>query len=384
SFDMPGKETWDTEGLTAYTAFRLEWDHNEDVRKIAEDFASIYFGRDAAKEMAEICLMSPVAYKYGLYIEPVAYGFFNSLPLIRVGMFVAPGYPSIDGGKEHVEFLRKIYLSCKPWIAKTLNDLDYGLDTAKQMQERYRAIQARVKDQEFAENVANSLELTRLLIQANNLYVKTFFAYFQYREDPVESNREKLSSLSVQLKSTLDQFKSTPGFRYQLFGIEQLLKNVDEILVDHEKAEARLAKAPSRQEIEIAVAEQQKRYAEVLAEYADQAVPVLHLEARVDGMDVLSIHGSAMEIEHLLWDNMYFSDSKILNPLPAERVTVIPKDIESRPMHPFILEQPSEKNNFTAKVYLNDIPGGAGWCKFDLYYIPKPPEDLGLKISWQE
>jgi len=91
-----------------------------------------------------------------------------------------------------------------------------------------------------------------------------------------------------------------------------------------------------------------------------------------------------MEIEHLLWDNMYFSDSKILNPLPVEQVTVIPKDIESRPMHPFILEQPSEKNNFTAKVYLNDMPGGAGWCKFDLYYIPKPPEDLGLKISWQE
>ncbi|HOE11201.1 MAG TPA: hypothetical protein PKJ23_07215, partial [bacterium] len=57
SFDMPGKETWDTEGLTAYTAFRLEWDHNEDIRTIAEDFASIYFGRDAAKEMAEICLM---------------------------------------------------------------------------------------------------------------------------------------------------------------------------------------------------------------------------------------------------------------------------------------------------------------------------------------
>ncbi len=384
SFDMPGEETWNTEGLTAYTASRLEWDHNEDVRMIAEDFASIYFGRDVAKEMADICLMSPVAYKYGLYIEPVAYGFFNSLPLIRVGMFVAPGYPSIDGGKEHVEFLRKIYLSCKPWIAETLSDLDHGLETAKQMQERYRAIQPRVTDREFAENVANSLEITRLLILTNNLYVKTFFAYFGYRENPIESNRVKLSGLSVQLKSTLDQFKNTPGFHYQLFGIEQLLKNVGEMLADREKAETRLAKAPSRQEIEIAVAEQQKRYAEVLEQYAGQAVQVLHLESRVDGMDVLSIRGNTMEIEHLLWDNMYFSDSKILNPLPVEQVTVIPKDIESRPMHPFILEQPSEKNNFTAKVYLNDMPGGAGWCKFDLYYIPKPPEDLGLKISWQE
>lgn len=81
---------------------------------------------------------------------------------------------------------------------------------------------------------------------------------------------------------------------------------------------------------------------------------------------------------------MYFKDYEILNPLPEKVVTVIPKDIESRPMHPLILEQPSMENNYTVKIYLYDVPGSAGWCKFDLYYIPKNPEVLGLEIPRQK
>jgi hypothetical protein len=30
------------------------------------------------------------------------------------------------------------------------------------------------------------------------------------------------------------------------------------------------------------------------------------------------------------------------------------------------------------------VPGGAGWVKFDLYYIAKTPQELGLKNSWQK
>lgn len=63
-------------------------------------------------------------------------------------------------------------------------------------------------------------------------------------------------------------------------------------------------------------------------------------------------------------------------------VTVIPHDIESRPMHPFVLEQPSPENDFTVKIYLDDMPGGNGWMIFDLYYIPESPESLGLQIPW--
>ena len=42
------------------------------------------------------------------------------------------------------------------------------------------------------------------------------------------------------------------------------------------------------------------------------------------------------------------------------------------------------ENNYTAKIYLYDKPGGFGRMKFDLYYIPKPPNELGLGNLWQD
>jgi len=53
-------------------------------------------------------------------------------------------------------------------------------------------------------------------------------------------------------------------------------------------------------------------------------------------------------------------------------------------MHPFVLEQPGEENNYTAKIYLFDEPGGGDWVKFDLYYIPESPKELELEIPWNK
>jgi hypothetical protein len=68
--------------------------------------------------------------------------------------------------------------------------------------------------------------------------------------------------------------------------------------------------------------------------------------------------------------------------LPEGDITVLPIDIDSRPLHPFIMEQPSAENDYTAKVYLDDLPGGHGWAEFDLYYIKKSPATLGMKVPW--
>ena len=68
----------------------------------------------------------------------------------------------------------------------------------------------------------------------------------------------------------------------------------------------------------------------------------------------------------------------------VDKILVVPKDIDSRPMHPFVLEQPNGSNNHTASVYLYDEPGGKGRVKFDLYYIPRKPAELGLAIPWAQ
>jgi hypothetical protein len=382
SSDLRGSESWGTANVTPYTVFRLEWDYNDDIEQIAEDFASIHFGTKAAKQMAQLYLLSPVAYKYGLYIEPIAYGAFNSFPHIRCDAFPAQGYPSIDNGKEHIGFLRNIYLRCKPWMAETLMYLDHGLETANTMCKKYKKAKRHIADKKLATDVENSLQLTLLIIKTNNLYVKTSFSYFEYRENPTAKNKKKLETFFSQLTDTRKQFVEAPGYGYHLFGVDQLLKNVEQSIEDLQKAEQILAKAPSRTELEKTIANQQEKYARLLEKHSEDAVKFLHWEGRVDGRDILKIKGNKIEIVHLRWDGIYFKKQNFFKALPEETVTVIPKDIESKPMHPFILEQPSSENNYTVKVYLYDVPPGAGLCKFDLYYIEKTPEELGLEIPW--
>jgi len=384
SFDLYATEDHNTSSLTAYTVFRLGWDYRETPQQIAEDFCAIHFGREVAKEMAEIYLLSPVAYKYGLAIEPVAYGEFNSLPQIRVGTFPAQGYPSIDYGKEHIQFWRAIYLRCKPWLAETLDDLEHGMQVATIMAEKYAHIKHRISDTALANDVDNRLQMTRLFIQTNNRYVKTSFAYFQYRDDPTEENRTRLYSVFIELLDSRKELTQAPGFGYQLFGVDQLIENVEGVLDNLVKAELVLNKAPTAEKIENTIIDQQKRYLKVLKEHANDAIKFLHFEGQIDGRDILTIHDKNYSIEHLRWDPPMIQECRFERTLPQSEVTVIPIDIQSRPMHPFILEQPNDKNNYAAKVYLYDVPGGRDWVKFDLYYIPKTPSELDLKIPWKE
>ncbi len=379
SLDLPGHEDWRTRSLTAYTVARLSWNHHEDVETIARDFCAIHFGPEAATGMAEILLMSPVAYKYGLYIEPAAYGQFNSLPHIRVGQFVARGYPSIDGGKEHIEFLRNLYLRCKPWIPETLAYLDHGQATVERMLEQLQRTRDKIAKEEVAEDIVEALETTQILIRTNNRYVKTFFAYFQYREDPSDENRLALKNLDADLRATRDQFVKSPGYGYQMFGVDQLLINVREALEDLSQAETNLVEAPSSDEIERFVEEEQKRYVEVLKEHVDETVHLLTWRGKIDGRDLLRIRGSEVEVEHLRWDGPSVEKSEVHAPLPRKGGTVLPKRIGTRDAHPFVLEQPSEENLYTAEIYLYDIPSGGDWWEFELYFIPRDPSELGLR-----
>jgi len=383
SFDLYAAEDHKTSRLTAYTVFRLGWNYLEDPRQIAEDFCSIYFGPQAAMAMADIYMLSPVVYKYGLFIEPVAYGEFNSLPHIRVGTFPAQGYPAIDNGKEHLDFWRKIYLRCKPWLSETYQDLDHGLTVASQMLEMYRSAKLLIKDPELAGQVENELKMTERFVQTNNLYVKTAFAYFSYRDDPDEKNHELLTDCYGQLQKTVDEFKALPGFGYKLFGVEQLLSNAGQILTDRMKALAQLANAPSSDQIEKTVASLQEKYLKIISDNKNNLVKVLHFEGQIDGRDILRIKGSTYAVEHLRWDPPTVKECKFFNPLPQKEISLVVDVIQARPVSPFILRQPTETNDYTADVYMYDIPEGRDWVKFDLYYIDKSPQESALEVPWQ-
>lgn len=168
---------------------------------------------------------------------------------MRVGTFPARGYPSIDGGKEHLDFLHTIYLRCKPWKNETINDLDHGLKTAEIMVDKFKSTEPLIADSNLALKIKNASNMTRLLILTNNLYVKTAFAYFEYRENPLPNQQNKLNELYEQLIQTRDKFKNTPGFGYRLFGVDQILRNTEQVLTNLDETEQRLEILPSRGEL---------------------------------------------------------------------------------------------------------------------------------------
>ncbi len=382
SFDLYKPEDFRTPRLTAYTVFRLGWDYMEDPLQIAEDFCAIFFGPEVAKDMAKIYMLSPVAYKYGLFIEPVAYGEFNSLPHIRVGTFPAQGYPVIDNGKEHLAFWRKIYLRCKPWITETYDDLDHGFETAKKMRDLYKSVKPLIKDSDLAQQVETTLEMTYQFIHTNNLYVRTAFAYFAYLDDPSAENKIILSNTTNFFKNTIGAFKSVPEFNYKLFGVEQILLNADQILADRSLAMERLEKSPSSERIEQSIKQIHEKYTKILKDSESNLKKILHFEGQIDGRDILKIKGGTYEIEHLRWDPPTIKECSFINSLPEMEGSLILKVIQSRPTFPFVLQQPSNENHYTAQIYMYDIPEGRDWVKFDLYYIDKSPEELGLVVPW--
>jgi len=181
------------------------------------------------------------------------------------------------------------------------------------------------------------------------------------------------------------EFERVPGFVYRLDGIKQLLVNINDALDDVKKAETILANAPDDEGINELIDDQQSKYKKVIEKYGEEAVKVLYWEGRVDGRDLFILKGKDIKIEHLRYDPILETSTQFSTSLPEKEYTVIPIDIQSRSYGPFILEQPSSDNDYTVTMYLSDSPmHGYSWWKFELYYIPRSPEELGLSVPWRK
>ncbi len=382
-FGMADPSDWNTRGVTAYTVWRLSWEHDADIKEIASDFASIHFGAEAADQIAELYQLSPNAYKYGIYIEPAAYGDFSSLPHLRLTTFPAKGFPWLDNGKKHIGFLYRLYLRCLPWQQETLMYLDHGLEIAGDMQKRFQNIKPLLQKNEKSIELEQSIDLTKMLIQTNIFYIKTFFAYFDYRNDPSLDHRIHLLKTSSVLMNSMRDFSNTPGCVYRLDGMNQLLNNVDQAVEDINKAEQMLANAPDEDEIKQIILDQQQKHAQLFQNRKNEMVHLLHWRGRVDGQDMLHISKDKLKVEHLRYDHIADMSFEFFNPLPDEPVSVIIVDKMSRSYKPFILTQPSSKNGYKATVFLSDFPcHGYSWWEFDLYYIRQEPKVIGLDVPW--
>lgn len=385
-YDVPNHESWGTWTVNAYTLYRLTWNPEEDLRTIAEDFAAIHFGREAAERMGDIYLLSASAYKDGMYIKPAAEArVWNTLPQLRNTTFPMQGIPEIDRGKTHLEWLEStMYEPCRGREEETLRLLDRGLSAAERMRTFFKEAKPKIANKSLAEEVEDSLDATVALVRLNNLYVQTCLAYFEYRSASTSAGKTKLAELVPPLQVTREELDALTKGKYRFYGIDQLRLCAEELVADREGALDELRRAPTPEELDKVVTEHQARYAALLESHKEKAVKFLHWEGSVDGKDLLLIQGNRLEVKHLQSSQIAHQKSEFSGELPKRPVTVIVRDLDSRPRHPFVLEQPKAENDYTARIYLEDSPGGQGWCKFDLYTIPDTPEDLGLVPPWEE
>ena len=383
-FGAHGGFGWNTWGLTAYLAFRLAWDPEEDQRTIAHDFAAIHLGTEAADGLADIILLSQVAYKDGIYVKPVAEAIRgNTLPHLRLTTFQLMGLPDIDRGRTHLDWLQRVmYAPSKGHTSEAMALLDRGLEAAREMEARFVPLADKTTNPALAAQVADSLCLTRLLVETNRLYVKTIYAYFEYREARDEPAKARLARDLAALQDAMRRFSQAPGFDYKLYGIEALVTCAADALTGLEAAEARLAEAPTEEEAYQLIAGQQAAHAQAISKYAGESTHFLHWRGRVDGKDILHIKGEELKTEHVAYDELQDISCEFKAPLPRKEVTVLLQENEALEIHPFVLEQPSAANDYTVRVYLYNRPPGYAWWDFDLYFVDKPPESLGLETPW--
>lgn len=375
-------DDWGTEAAYSYVIFRLMWERDVNMEEVARDFCAIHFGAEAAEILAAAYLRSAGAYKYGIHVEPISYGQFNSALTTRENVFVAEGLPAIDNGKGHLDFLRTLYRRCKPWKMETLQSLEQGLDGARFIRERVEEAGPLMQDKELAAALSNRAAMTFGLIHTNKLYMETMFAFFDYWDSGCEKDRHTLEEVLTAFDLACNAFASTPNFSYQLDGVNILRQNGHRLLEDREEAKRRQETTPSEKDLGGIIAQLQHRYEEVLQERAAELIQLGSFEIMIDGQDMLEIKGDSFKLIPIKWDAGSMHRAELTSPLPKQQGTVIPKDLESRAMHPFVLEQPAPHNDFTVRIYLNDLPGGQALMKFDLYFLPDSPEQLGLDVPW--
>ena len=100
--------------------------------------------------------------------------------------------------------------------------LDRGLAAAREMQSRYQRIELLNENPTLAERIGHNLELTRRLVETNNTYLKTCFAYFAYREQPEKATKAALVDSLLRLQAARGRFRAAPGSCYDLAGVDQL------------------------------------------------------------------------------------------------------------------------------------------------------------------
>ena len=359
-----------------YAARRLMWEPHLSAAQLAKDWAAQVFGRKASATIARMLLLSDDAMEKALYIRPYASTqAWNPLSHLLTGLFVVKGDPVLDRGKEHARFLRELYLLAKPHYDATLDELQEGLGIYDRMLRLFAQARARISNKEALGKARASMLQGRDFLALNVAYVTAFMRFFRYEEDGTPQAERATRQEVARLRKALKRYKEKVGW-YNTIGVETFLGLADAGLADLAKYRDMLAKAPDAASTQ-AILKQARQNDQALVARPD-AEKVLYFEANLDGAELLTIKGDALTNQHISDEITTDIQYRFYQRIPRRKGTLAIRPIEVRGWA-HVAEQPSEANDWTAKILVKDPQNGRSVYKFEAYWIPAEAEGTGTK-----
>ncbi len=349
-----------------YAGQRLMWNPNQDVKTIAQDWATARFGRRTSKNIAAILMISYNALMKSLYLKPYASTHaWNPLPHIKTDRYSLEGDPVWDKGKTQMNFLYELYLQCKPWLEETINEMNEGEKLYDKMMEIFYKAKPSIDDPQTAKRALESLRLGQTFVKLSVLYSTSFLRFFEFKEIPAANNKLRIKQLIKDLKTSLKKyhrFKET----FDTLAIEQFIVNAEEFLINPKKAEDELRNAPDEKQVrEILKSAGEKDEIE-LQKHPD-AVKVFSWYGNVDGKDLLIMKGRTVKLKHLSYSPPTEVKCDIFSEVPKNSKLVVQR-IEARGFV-CVAEQPCKENKWSSKIYISDPQSGKDIYKFNVYAV---------------
>ena len=135
--------------------------------------------------------------------------------------------------------------------------------------------------------------------------------------------------------------------------------------------------------INIAMAGEVKQMNTISGNVREKTTKFFYWEGVVDGRDVIVIKDRHITIKHLDWKPIEKMKYEFFDEFPKTgEYILLGKCLEGRHIKDTVnfAELPSEKNNFTIKLEIDDFPSGDAWYRFELYYALKDNEDVAKEM----
>jgi hypothetical protein len=361
-----GSEGFTDDAIT-YVFSRLGWNPHCSVDELTVNWATKVFGREVAGDIARIFLLGSVAVRDGLYLRQPGLHNWEPIPHLRVNDFVVKGVPDLDNGRTHDEYLKGIYLQCKPWLEQTESELDHGEEVCREMIGIFEGCRDKIADESKAKALEKILHHGLATMKLNGGYAKAFLRYFKYRDEPTEASRKVLEGRLHDLEEAIADYRTQYDF-YKMQGISAFLVLAKRAMDDLENAEKTLENSPTMDDLQTMFDRERENWEKRL-DGSSESILVATWKGSVDGRDIIRIKEGKFTIEHIADDPIVSPQIWVHADFPRDRkygVVIKPLDV---PGNIHIREQPSAENDYTLTLYTEDRTPGRSVYLFEIHAI---------------